>query len=79
VKSQDIVKAEAELTDVRKAAIAAGHRMATLERDAEAIHTRTLLSCTARFVSTKQDGVHALIVDDHAVAIEISGGDAPGL
>ena len=71
MKSQDIVKAEAELTGVRKAAIAAGHRMA--------IHTRTLLSCTARFVSTKQDGVHALIVDDHAVAIEISGGDAPGL
>src|ERR1700730_3682749 len=75
VKSQDHALAETELTGVRRAAITAGHRMAALERDAEAIHTKTLLSCTARVVSTQERGVHALITDDNGVTVEISGGD----
>jgi len=73
-KSRDIVKAEAELTGIRRAAITAGHRMAALKRDAEAIHTKTLLTCTARVVSTPERGVHALLTDDNGVTVEISGG-----
>jgi hypothetical protein len=53
-KGQDVIKAEVALNGVRKAAIAASHRMAALEREAESIHTKTLLSCTARVVSTAE-------------------------
>jgi hypothetical protein len=74
VKSQDHALAETELTGVRRAAIAAGHRMAALESAADEIHAKTLLSCSARVASTPERGVHALITDDHGVTIEISGG-----
>lgn len=73
-KGQDIIKAEAGLTGVRRAAIAAGHRMAALEREAENIHVKTMLACTARVTSTPKHGVHALLVDDNGVTVEISGG-----
>ena len=74
-KGKDIVKAEVELTGVRKAAMSAGRRMQALERDAEAVHVKTLLSCTARVLSTKENGVHALITDAHGVTVEIAGGE----
>jgi hypothetical protein len=56
-KGQDIIKAEAGLTGVRRAAIAAGHRMAALEREAENIHVKTMLARTARVTSTPKHGV----------------------
>ena len=74
VKITEIVRAETELTGVRRAAIAASHRMAALERAADEIHAKTLLSCSARVVSTQERGVHALITDDNGVTVEISGG-----
>jgi hypothetical protein len=49
--------------------------MAALERDAEAIHTKTMLSCTARVLSTKERGIHALLTDGNGVTVEISGGE----
>jgi hypothetical protein len=63
------------MTGVRKAAQAAGRRMAALEEQADAIHAKTLLSCTARVVSTQEGGVHALITDHHGVTMEIAGGE----
>jgi hypothetical protein len=60
---------------VRRAAIAASHRMTALERDAEAIHAKTLLNCTARVLSTKERGIHALLTDANGVTVEISGGE----
>jgi hypothetical protein len=71
----DTEGASHELTGVRKAAIAANHWMAALERQAEDVHAKTLLSCTARVVSTKEGGIHALITDDRGVTVEISGGE----
>jgi hypothetical protein len=68
-------RAACELTGVSKAAIAAGHRMMAPERDAESIHARTLLSCTARVTSTKGGGVHALLTDAFGTTLEISGGE----
>jgi hypothetical protein len=70
-----ITKAETGLTGIHKAAMAAGRRMSALEEQAEALHAKTLLSCTARVVSTQQDGVHALITDHHGVTVEIAGGE----
>jgi hypothetical protein len=71
---QLIETATRELTGIPKAALAAGHRMAALERAAEAIHAKTLLSCTARVTSSPEAGLHALLTDAHGVTIEISGG-----
>jgi hypothetical protein len=72
---QLIETATRELTGIPKAALAAGHRMAALERAAEAIHARTVLSCSARVTSSQANGVHALITDAHGVVIEICGGE----
>lgn len=73
-KDLAIQKAMTELTGVRKAAVAAGRRMQALERQADEIHTRTMISCTARVVSTKEGGIHALITDQHGSTVELSGG-----
>jgi hypothetical protein len=43
-KDLAIQKAMTELTGVRKAAVAAGRRMQALERQADEIHTRTMIS-----------------------------------
>jgi hypothetical protein len=62
-----------ELTGIRKAAMSAGRRMVALEEQAETLHAKTLLSCTARIISTPESGLHALLTDA-CVTIEISGG-----
>ena len=62
----DFFTAARELSGVRKAAMAAGRRMSALEEQAEALHAKTLLSCTARIVSTPESGLHALLTDAHA-------------
>ena len=71
----DTEGASHELTGVRKAAIAAAKRLSALEEQAEALHAKTLLSCTARVVSTKDGGIHALLTDAHGVTMEIAGGE----
>jgi hypothetical protein len=71
---QLIETATHELSGVRKAALAAGRRMQALELAAEAIHARTMTTCTARVTSTPESGLHALLVDGHGTVIEISGG-----
>ena len=71
---QLIETATHELTGIRKAAMAAGRRMAALEQAADAIHARTMTTCTARVTSTPETGLHALLVDGHGTTIEISGG-----
>jgi hypothetical protein len=75
VAAQKLIEAAThELTGVRKAALTAGRRMQALELAAEAIHEKTLLTCTARLTSTPEAGLHALLTDAHGTTIEISGG-----
>lgn len=70
-REQDAVK---QLNSIKLAAAAAARRMQALENYAETIHARTVQSCTARLVSTKENGIHALITDANGVTVEIAGG-----
>ena len=70
-REQDAVK---QLNSIKLAAAAAARRMQALENYAEAIHARTVHSCTARLVSTKENGIHELITDANGVTVEIAGG-----